>query len=419
MAFGKSGNISTSKGSDLPSLKKVVAVHLVSLTITLILGIYLFLSRAPLYYYFISIFLTGPIYSINIPYLIRYIDITDNFVNVKLNRIREKISSNSQYENHKISDNSKAISDMFAISKASSEIEGGGISKKGIIALSFTPIWPAIFYYTLFLISKKLSTQEKLSEEISSSVLTKESNKKSSNYRLFKSTLTHNIFFIIFSVISILGFALTFSLIAIGFFAPFWIIILHNRLLGYADSGIGQSKTYQSESIKNYITPTMIFAFLCFGATSGFIAAISNTIYASIVSPIALLSPTAFILFLVTFIAPLTEEPSKAAGFFLLDKREATKIPLFYWAFFGMIAGLGFALIENYSYFQSFFIAFSTTDSLYLLLMRFSMPVHLIGSALAGIGVGLWRKKGSLFYLIIYMLLAMFVHGAYNFMVSI
>ncbi|MFO7791790.1 MAG: PrsW family glutamic-type intramembrane protease [Candidatus Saliniplasma sp.] len=335
--------------------------------------------------------------------------------------MKTKVQTASNPRNNNASNNSKFIADQYAISKANSYMLEGKISKKGLIALSFTPIWPAVFYYTLYRISKKISIHKDLQEEINTILPDEKSNQEAANYgdRVFKTTHRHKVFFLAFSMISIFGFFSTFYLIGVGFFAPFWIILLHNRLSGYLGNKGDQVFPSKQRSERRYVTATMIFAFLCFGATAGFIASISNTIYASMISPIGLLSPTAFILFLVTFIAPLTEEPTKAAGFFLLDKNEAGKIPLFYWAFFGMIAGLGFALIENYSYFQQFFVVYSTRDSLYLLLMRFSMPVHLIGSALAGIGVGLWRKKGRLFYLLLFILLAMLVHGSYNFTVSI
>ncbi|MFW6304466.1 MAG: PrsW family glutamic-type intramembrane protease [Candidatus Saliniplasma sp.] len=350
-----------------------------------------------------------------------YIEAVKNHVRGKINQLDIKISY-SKSEVDGFTQKSRSIADRYAINKAHSDIEEGRISESVLTILSITPIWPVVFYYILYRISKDISIHTELQNDISSLNIGQKSNGKAINQKdhtLFKATLGHKIFFTAFSTISIIGFLLTFNLIGVGFFAPFWIILLHNRLSYYLDRESDRVYAFHRKNEKGYITGATVAAFLCFGATAGFIASISNTIYASMISPIALLSPTAFIIFLVTFIAPLTEEPSKVAGFFLIDKRSASRIPLFYWAFFGMIAGLGFALIEDYSYFQQFFVTYSTKDSLNLLLMRLTVPVHLIGSALAALGVGLWRKTDRLYYLVVYILLAMLVHGSYNFMVSI
>ena len=422
MAIGNPDIGSQSTENDLPKIQKVIGVHLVSLAITVFLGIILFLTQAPSTYFIIMIFLTGPIYAINLPYLFRYIKRIDKLVVRevrRLNRYTDRSPESERLDNY---NEYKLISDIYTISRVLYELREERISERWFLILSLTPIWPILFYYGLYRISKKMKLIEYIQEEISRDGISQPDKiskiVKSDGEGLFKMGFRHDIFFLAFSIISIIGFALTFSLVGVGFFAPFWIVLLHNKLS--EGSNLNSMSKGGNPSVKmKYITFTSIFSFLCFGATSGFIAAVSNTIYASIISPIGLISPTGFILFLVTVIAPLTEEPSKVAGFFLTDKEEAPKVPLFYWSFFGMVAGLGFALIEDYSYFQQFYGAYSTRDSLYLLLLRLSNPVHLIGGALGGIGVGLWRKKNDLIYLIIFIFLAMFIHGSYNFLVSI
>ncbi len=415
-------NIMSNKISvNLPSLNKVVALHLASLIITISLGIFLFLTQAPLILYILAIFLTGPIYAINLPYLFRYMEKTNSLVEKEIERLSIHEQKYTDLNKKNDSQSYKLISDRYLISKALNDLKEENISKRLFISLSLTPIWPVIFYHSKYWISKKIKVIEHIQEEIpkNKSLQHEKLNQKVelNGEGLFKTSFRHDMFFLIFSIISIIGFALTFGLIGVGFFAIFWIVLLHNKL---SEDIIGLDEdVYTVKMKKRYITFSIFVSFLCFGATSGFIAAVSNTIYASIISPIGLVSPTGFMLFLVTVIAPLTEEPSKVAGFFFLDKDEAPKIPLFYWAFFGMVAGLGFALIEDYSYFQQFYLNYSRSDSIYLLILRLSNPVHLIGSALGGIGVGIWRKKKKLIYLVMFIFLAMVVHGSYNFLVSL
>jgi len=422
MAIGNPDIRSQSTEKELPHIEKVIGVHLVSLAITVFLGIILFLRQAPSTYFLLMIFLTGPIYAVNLPYVFRYMKRIDKLVDREVRRLNRYTDRSPEGETLDNYNGYKLISDRYAISRVLYELREERISERWFLILSLTPIWPILFYYGLYKISKKMKLIEYLQKEISGGRTTQRDKLpkivKSDGEGFFKMGFRHDIFFLAFSIISIFGFALTFSLIGVGFFAPFWIVLLHNKL-SERSSLYDISREEKSLGKGSYITFSILISFICFGATSGFIAAISNTIYASIISPIGLISPTGFILFLVTVIAPLTEEPSKVASFFLLEKDEASKIPLFYWSFFGMIAGLGFALIEDYTYFQQFYLTYSTSDSLYLLLLRLSNPVHLIGGALGGIGVGLWRKNRNIFYLFIFIFLAMFIHGSYNFMVSI
>jgi len=405
----------------LPSLRTVVAIHSISLLITLILGMTLFFLQTPSIYFVYVLFLTGPIYSTNLYYLVKYLDFMEWKINGLLRgldseRRKQKSSSELSAEQR-----SKLTAYNYLLNSAFSEVRAGIINRKFLYVSMFTPVWPFTFYYALYRLFGFISNYEDLTENYLNSDLpsfpSNKGSKKDYN-TLFKTSQKHKILFTSFALISIIGFALTFYMISVGFFALFWIVLLHNRLSAYIEKDVNETTSLLERSDKKYINASLVIAFLCFGATSGFLAMFSNTFYMSLSSPLGLISPMVLLFFVVSVIAPVIEEPVKVAGFFLIDEKRSKQIPLFYWALFGLIAGFGFALIENYTYFQTFFLQFSTRDSLYLLLLRFSFPVHMIGSALAGLGIGLWRKKNSLLYLVLFVLLAILLHGSYNFIVT-
>lgn len=422
MALDRTTRSREGPGEIFPSITVVITLHSLSLLVTLILGITLFLFQPPFIYYVYVLFLTGPIYAVNLYYLTKYMDFIERKVNdllQKLNYERRKQMGSSN-DPHK--QQSKLAANNYLLNKVNSETNRDIIDRKLLYISMLTPIWPLTFYYTLYRIFGYISTYEELLENYSffnpeHTYLNEGA--ISSDISLFETSLKHKVLFSSFALISVIGFALTFYIVSAGFFALFWIVLLHHRLSRYLEKSNKNSVLFGAESDRGNITVSLVLAFLCFGATSGFIAMFSNTFYLSLSSPLGLVSPTALAFFVVSVIAPVVEEPVKVAGLFLVDKERSRRIPLFYWAFFGLIAGFGFALIENYTYFQTFFLQYSTTDSLYLLLMRFSFPVHMIGSALAGLGVGLWRKKGSLLYLVLFALLAVLVHGSFNFIVTL
>lgn len=422
MTTGRTKGTKTGSEGTFPSLTLVVTLHSLSLLGTLILGIILFLFQTSFEYYIVALFLTGPIYAVNLYYLTTYIEFIEDKVKGLLRKLNYERQKEGGYSSNPLKKRSKLLANDYLLNKFHSETGRDIIDRKVLYIAMFTPIWPLTFYYALYKISSYISAYESLLENYA--FFNQEHNDPlqdilSKGIGLFETSLKHKVLFSSFALISVIGFTFTFYLISAGFFALFWVVLLHQRLSGYIEKSENESAITRSDKEEGYITGAMILAFLCFGATSGFIAMFSNTIYLSISSPLGIVNPAVLVFFVVSVIAPLVEEPAKVAGLFLLDKDRASGVPLFYWVFFGLIAGFGFALIENYSYFQSFFLRYSTSDSLYLLLMRFSFPVHMIGSSFAGLGIGLWRKKGELWYLLLFTLLAVLVHGTFNFIVTL
>ncbi len=421
MVSGSSARYRSDPTVRLPSLNTVVAIHSISLLITLILGMTLFFLQTPSIYLVYVLFLTGPIYSINLYYLVKYLDFMEGKIKTLLKELDSEIREQKSSSELSSEQRAKLTANNYLLNSAFSEVRGGMMNRRFLYISMFTPVWPFTFYYALYRLFGFISIFEDLTENyLHSDPHSFPSNKgsKGDDNIFFKTSQKHKILFTSFALISIIGFALTFYMISVGFFALFWIVLLHKRLSGYVKKGGKETTSFMERPERKYLDTSLVIAFLCFGATSGFLAMFSNTFYMSLSSPLGLISPMVLLFFVVSVIAPVIEEPVKVAGFFLIDEKRSKHIPLFYWAFFGMIAGFGFALIENYTYFQTFFLQFSTRDSLYLLLLRFSFPVHMIGSALAGLGIGLWRKKNSLLYLVLFVLLAFLIHGGYNFIVT-
>ena len=162
-----------------------------------------------------------------------------------------------------------------------------------------------------------------------------------------------------------------------------------------------------------------LLAFFSFGATTGFLAGFSNSIYAGFGAPLLFVDTTLFIIFLVAIVAPIVEENVKVSGLMIQKKRMIAELPIFYWALFGMVSGLGFAILEDYIYFQLFFLEFTLEESLHLLLMRLSFPVHMLGSALGGLGVGLWKKTDDVRYFVCLIAIAILIHSSFNFLMTV
>ena len=156
------------------------------------------------------------------------------------------------------------------------------------------------------------------------------------------------------------------------------------------------------------------------GAFSGFIAASYTTAYAGLFVPMYFIRPTLFTIVVVCLIAPFVEEQVKPLGLYLL---KVTKVRLGFgeWATLGAFAGLGFGLLENALYAGTAAFGYGTDAALTLLALRglLSLPTHMIASSFAGFGVGLWAREGKLGSFIKFLILAMVIHGAYNFLAAV
>ena len=416
------------------NLNQAILLQSISLIITITLGILIFFVGSIEIFYFVF-FISGPIYSINILYIFKMVNSFEEHVTNELNFIETKINFYTKKMNtlpNYIISNVTSLT--YLISEERNDIENSRISKSLFILSFLTPAWPISFCYIHYNLSKKIQKHASFSNEIYQMLY--ELDIKSNEFFL-KKHIKHEIkmqniwVYVIISAISILGFSLTFYIFGVGFFGIIWTIIL---ILALNNHFRNHSDFFNKYPPKSFSPPKqqdvnfgkkefpsisiLTLMFFCFGATSGFIAAFSNTMYLIFSVPLAVFHVSLFILFVVSFIAPVVEENAKII-FHMLYSENLKRFPIYYWVLLGMFSGLGFALLEDYSYFQVFYLEYSLQESLNLLCMRLLFPVHLLASAIAGLGVGLWYKTKKFKFLVIFMIIAMFIHGSFNFLVSV
>jgi RsiW-degrading membrane proteinase PrsW (M82 family) len=161
--------------------------------------------------------------------------------------------------------------------------------------------------------------------------------------------------------------------------------------------------------------------FLCFiwGATVAVVAALILEILLEFPLQYTFSSGDTTPFLLAVVIAPIVEEFTKPLALYLrtvktnLDELEDGLI-------FGAVAGLGFSATENLLYGYSFL---SEGFLLFLLVIAIrsigGCLLHASATALTGYGIGKTMKKHSSFIGILpYFLLAIFLHGFYNFLLS-
>lgn len=415
------------------NLNQAILIQSISLIITIFLGMWIFFVGNIEIFYFVSL-ISGPIYSINLIYIFKMINNFEEHVTNELNFITSKISYFQQrmdrLPNYIVSN---VTSLTYLISDERNDIEQSKISKSLLIISFLTPAWPISFCYIHYILSNKIQKHASFSNEIYQMLDEIDNNSNNFNNKNLKYEIKmQNIWmYTIISAISVLGFGLTFLIFGVGFFGIIWTLILilsiNNHFRIHNDFFIKYSKKSNSPvnqldmSFSKIGLPSkslLILSFFCFGATAGFIAAFSNTLYMIFSVPLAVFHVSLVMIFVVSFIAPVVEENAKIL-FHILYRENLKRLPIYYWVLLGMVSGLGFALLEDYSYFQTFYREFSAQESLNLLLMRLLFPVHLLASATAGLGVGLWYKTKKFKYLVIFIGIAMFIHGSFNFIVSV
>ncbi|UCE36298.1 MAG: PrsW family intramembrane metalloprotease [Thermoplasmata archaeon] len=328
---------------------------------------------------------------------------------------------------------------------------------KYIITLLFiTPIWPVAFY----LIHHKMMAELRKHDHVLNEVYRElESAGRNLGLEIITpymahGTVTKNRELYLYGFIAafcIIGYLLVFYHPSSGFFGLFWSYMLIRDVNDHSQRHLDKIEVYREYdlhvSVQNSIStkeignlsnldiqsrtqilqpyrstgysPMLLYIVFVTGATSGFIAMFTNTIYMLLGFPIGLFSVNLFLLFVVTIIAPVVEESSKIFALWILKTEEETRFRTIHWVLMGVVAGLGFAILEDYAYFQSFWIQYSPHGSYLILLMRLSFPVHLLASATAGFGVAEWKRTDNPRLFIFWLIVAMFIHGTYNLLVTI
>lgn len=124
---------------------------------------------------------------------------------------------------------------------------------------------------------------------------------------------------------------------------------------------------------------------------------------------------TFFNIFLIVIFAPFGEEISKILPIVFLEQEESQTFPPLGWMYLGLGSGLGFTLLENALYGMEFINQFTFSTGMILLLVRFLLPLHLLSTPIAAYGIGAWKDSQNKKW-IAFLLLAMILHGAHNFL---
>lgn len=162
-----------------------------------------------------------------------------------------------------------------------------------------------------------------------------------------------------------------------------------------------------------------ILTCLGLGAISGFIAGWANVTYGGLAVPLYFIRPSLFTIVVVSVMAPMVEEPIKPLGLYFLKEEEKVVLRFRDWVLLGTFAGLGFGLLENGLYaFQASTYGATVTAALLGLRTLLSLPMHMIATTITGFGVGLWARTGNASYFLKFLVVAIFIHGSYNFAVT-
>jgi len=152
------------------------------------------------------------------------------------------------------------------------------------------------------------------------------------------------------------------------------------------------------------------------GALSGFIAGLVEIFYMGYAIALYFLHPSIFVVFVASFIAPFVEEQIKPLGLYFLKEEEGVSLSAGDWTILGNFAGLGFGLLENGLYaYQVSNYGYDVSLALAGLRTLVSLPVHMIATSVTGFGIGLWARTGKVSYFIRFLVVAMLIHGFYNF----
>lgn len=160
---------------------------------------------------------------------------------------------------------------------------------------------------------------------------------------------------------------------------------------------------------------------LCFlwGATIAIVASIVIELILGVSLTISIQDDNIFGLLIAVIIAPFAEELTKPLALRIktvkkeLDELEDGLI-------YGAVAGLGFSATENLLYGWSFLSEGLLFFFIFMTIRSFGgCLLHASATALTGYGYGkAIMKKASIFYIVPFFILAIFVHGFYNFLLS-
>ncbi len=114
-------------------------------------------------------------------------------------------------------------------------------------------------------------------------------------------------------------------------------------------------------------------------------------------------------------LAPITEEMLKPMGL-IYCKGIALMLKARDWLVMGSLAGLGFGVLENSIYSLQAIARGGERAALAVIIYRTftSLPMHMITSSIAGMGMGLILSKKFRFIAPLLYFMAVIIHAAYN-----
>jgi len=121
---------------------------------------------------------------------------------------------------------------------------------------------------------------------------------------------------------------------------------------------------------------------------------------------------------LAVMVAPFVEELAKPLGLYFVGHEERPDFNMRDWALLGAMAGLGFAVVENFLY-AATVLSYGPDVSIWLLGLRFLLPLHVLATAVSGYGFGLWSKTGNAKYFAACISVSMLLHGVFNLAASV
>lgn len=136
-------------------------------------------------------------------------------------------------------------------------------------------------------------------------------------------------------------------------------------------------------------------------------------------APLYFASPDLFFYVTVAILAPVVEEVLKPIGLYLVKIEERPTLTPKEWMLLGIMAGLGFKILEDLLYVLTTVGIAGVSWGLVLAALRGPFPLHMLTTGIAGFGLGLWDLTGRARYFLLLLGVAMLLHGAFNLAVSI
>jgi RsiW-degrading membrane proteinase PrsW (M82 family) len=156
------------------------------------------------------------------------------------------------------------------------------------------------------------------------------------------------------------------------------------------------------------------------GAIGAIILSVIGSLFLSTIASFIVKDEAALLKFSAIIVAPLVEESMK--GFFLIITVASRKFDnITDGLVYGGAIGLGFGMTENFFYFVSYSETVQSWLMLVIVRSLFSAVMHCVSTATLGAFLGFAKFKplnSKLFYGITGLLIAMFIHAAWNFSLS-